>query len=94
MKKDRGFIGIIVIIILALAAAKYFLNWDIFDAAASEQGQTTIGYVRDIVNTVWSYVGAPVAWIWNEIAWPILDLGWQSLQGLIQNRGFSNPAAN
>lgn len=89
MKKDGGFIGIIILIILALAAAKYFLNWDIFDAASSEQGQSTMGYIRNVVNTVWAYIGAPVTWIWREICWPILSLGWESLQELIQNRGFN-----
>lgn len=89
MQNNRGFISIIIILILALAALKYFLNWDIFDAASSDQGQSTLSYIRNIINTVWAYIGAPVMWIWNEIVWPILNFGWESLQKIIANRGFS-----
>jgi hypothetical protein len=88
-KKDGGFISLIILIILGLAALKYFLNWDIFDAASTDQGQSTIGYVRNLINTLWSYIGAPLTWIWNQIVWPILSLGWDSLQELIRNRGFN-----
>ena len=74
----------VLIIIIVLAALKYFLNWDIFDAASSAQGQGTIAYIRDIVNTVWSYIGNPVMFVWNNIFWPILNLAWQSLQAFIE----------
>lgn len=86
MKEEgsRGFIGTIILIIIGLAALKYFLNWDIFDAANSEQGQGTIGYVRDIINTIWKYIGAPLTFIWNQIFWPILELGWKSFQAFVE----------
>jgi len=63
----KGFISTILIIIVALAALKYFLNWSIFDAAASEQGRGTISYIRDIINTVWSYIGAPVTFAFDSL---------------------------
>lgn len=94
MKKDRGFIEIIVIVILALAAAKYFLNWDIFDAASTTEGQGTIAYIKNVLATIWSYAGTPIVWIWHEIVWPILALGWESLQELVRNRGFDISPAN
>ena len=86
MKKqeDRGFIEIVVLIIIALAALKYLLDWDIFDAAASEEGQGTISYLRKIFDTVWTYIGSPVTWTWNNVFWPILELGWRSLQEFIE----------
>lgn len=73
-----------VLIIIGLAVLKYFLNWDIFDAAASAEGQGTIAYIRDIINTVWAYIGAPVSFVWSNIFWPILSLGWESLQAFIE----------
>ncbi len=79
-----GFIGILILIIIALALLKYFFNWSIFDAAASEEGRGTIGYIRDIFNTVWSYLAAPVTFAWNEVVWPLLKLAWQSLQAFIE----------
>ena len=82
--RQKGFIGILILIIAALAALKYFLNWSIFDAAASEEGRSTIGYIRDVFNFVWSYLSFPVTFAWNEVVWPILKLGWQSLQAFIE----------
>ena len=67
MRKDKGFIGWLVLIIIALALLKYFLNWSIFDAAASEQGRNTINYIKDVLNFVWSYARIPVLFIWQKV---------------------------
>ena len=67
MKKDNGFISWLILIIVALALLKYFFNWSIFDAAASEQGRSTINYIRDVLNTTWSYIRTPVIFIWQRI---------------------------
>jgi len=84
MKRDKGFVTTILIIIIALALLKYFLNWSIFDAASSEQGQSTIGYVRDILNTIWDHIGAPVAFVWNEVVKPLFEFAFSSLLQMIQ----------
>lgn len=83
-KRDRGFIEIVILIILALAALKYFLDWDIFDAAATEEGQGTISYIKKVLDAIWSYIGSPVTWAWDKVFWPILQLGWESLQKFIE----------
>lgn len=83
-KGSRGFIGWLMLIIIALALLKYFFNWSIFDAAASEEGRSTIAYIRDILNLVWSYLAAPVTFVWNEAVLPLLKLAWQSLQALLE----------
>ena len=67
MKKDNGFISWLILIIVALALLKYFFNWSIFDAAASEQGRGTINYIRDVLNTTWSYIRTPVIFILQKI---------------------------
>lgn len=74
----------VLVILVALTALKYFLNWDIFDAAASDQGQSTILYMRSVINYVWAYIEAPVKFAWNDVAWPILDLMWQSFQAFLE----------
>lgn len=81
---NRGFISWIILALVALALLKFFLNWDIFDAAATDQGQSTIGYVRDLVNLIWSYIGKPLVFIWERIFWPILALAWENFQNLIE----------
>jgi len=90
--KNKGFVNIIIIAIIALAALKYFLNWDVFDAASSDQGQSTILYIRNIINIIWSYVAAPVLFIWERIIWPLLSLAWNNLQNFIEwGRGANKP---
>lgn len=67
MKREGGFISWLILILVSLALLKYFFNWSIFDAAASEQGKNTISYIRDILNLTWSYIGTPVMWIWDRV---------------------------
>ncbi len=83
-KGNRGFIQLIVLVIIGLAALKYFLNWSIFDAASSAEGRSTISYVRDIVNFIWSYIGYPVTWTWHNVVWPLLSLAWDNFRMLIE----------
>ena len=85
MKKgNRGFVGKIVLIIVALALLKYFFNWSIFDAADSEQGKGTIEYIRQVLNTIWAYIEKPILFVWNNILWPVLEIMWDSFQDLIR----------
>ena len=82
--RNKGFIGTIFLIIVGLALLKYFLNWDIFDAASSDQGQSTIDYVRSILDTIWTYIGYPITFAWNQVVWPILQLAWHNFQAFIE----------
>lgn len=79
-----GFINIIILVLVALIALKFFLNWDVFDAAETEQGKSTILYIRDIFNLVWSYISAPLTFVWGKIVWPLLSLAWGNLQKFIE----------
>lgn len=83
MNKQKGFIGLLVLILVALALLKYLFNWSIFDAAASEEGRGTISYLRDIINLVWHYIGAPLRFIWSNILLPLLDLTWRAFQAFL-----------
>ncbi|MEK9172005.1 MAG: hypothetical protein AAB782_02110 [Patescibacteria group bacterium] len=67
MKRDKGFISWLILIIIALALLKYFFDWSIFDAAASEKGRETINYIREVLNTVWSYIRVPVLFVWQKV---------------------------
>ena len=78
--RQGGFLGLIVLIVIALVLAKYFYNLDVFQAADSEQGRATAGYMHQIFSTFWSYVGTPIVFMWQRILWPTLELIWQSFQ--------------
>ena len=84
MNIRKGFISILLLIIVALALLKYFFNWSVFDAAASEQGQGTISYIRDVLNTVWSYIEVPVRYAWDEVVKPLFSFAFDSLRQLIE----------
>jgi hypothetical protein len=73
MKRERGFIGLLIVLIVGLIFAKYLFNWSIFSAAASPQGQETVSYTHQIFSTVWGYISAPIIFVWSEIIWPILS---------------------
>ena len=90
-EQERGFVGMLVMILIGLLALKYFLNWDIFDAAATKEGQGTIAYLRQIVNTVWSYIGFPVTFAWNTVVKPLTLMLWHTLLAFIE-WGKSNAA--
>jgi hypothetical protein len=83
MKNEKGFVGIIILVIIALILLKYFMDFDVFAAADSEQGQETIGYTGQILRTTWSYIATPVTFAWNEIALPLLKILWGTFQAFI-----------
>ena len=83
-EKSKGFVKLIILALIALLLLKYFLNWDIFDAANSEQGKSAMGYMRDIINLIWSYISAPVTFVWGKVLWPLLSLAWNNLQKFIE----------
>jgi len=82
-EKQDGFIALILIFIIALALLKYFFNWSIFEASATPQGQETVSYTRHLLDTIWYYIQAPIAWIWNHIIWPVIGFVWRAFQDLI-----------
>lgn len=84
LNKERGFIGTLILIIVALALLKYFFNFSIFDAASSEQGRATISYIRDVLDAVWSYIGAPLVYVWREIIAPLFLFVFDSLKQLLE----------
>ena len=67
MNRQKGFIGRLILIIIALVLLKYFFDWSIFDAASSEQGRKTISYIKEVFNVAWDYIDGPVLAIWYKI---------------------------
>ena len=80
MNKREGFIGYVLLLIIALALLKYFFNWSIFDAIASQQGQKTLAYLKDILNVIKYYLDI----LWHEAETFILPI-WQKLLSFYNN---------
>ena len=90
--KKGGFIGLIVLIIIALIVLKYLYNFSVFDAAASPQGQSTISYTQQVLGTVWSTIGPPVTFFENQIFFPLVGIIWANFQSFL-HWGQQNAAA-
>jgi hypothetical protein len=87
VEKNQGFISYIILIIVALGLLNYFFDWSIFEFLSSDKGQGTVSYLRDVISTGWSYISAPVTFIWEEIIWPVLQFSWRSFQLMIEEFG-------
>jgi hypothetical protein len=84
VEKNKGFIPLIILIIVALGLLKYFFDWSIFDFLGSEKGRATLSYLKDVISTSWSYISAPATFVWEEIMWPVIKLIWQSFLSLLE----------
>ena len=91
--EQSGFVGLIVLILVALIVLKFLYNFDIFNAASSPQGKETTDYAGQIIHTVWSYIQTPVTLVWNDVVWPLLSLWWKTFQAFLtwSNTAVSTP---
>ncbi len=60
---NRGFIEIILLVVIALAALKYFFDFSIFEFFGSPEGQGTLYYIKELlawmktaVLAIWAYI--------------------------------------
>ncbi len=65
---NRGFIGWLILIIIALALAKYFFDWSIFDAINSENGRETIEYMKNVIDVSWNWIKTNVMALYGKIS--------------------------
>ena len=84
MAKERGFIGTLILIIIAIILVKYFFDFDVFEAADSSQGQETIGYTRSLWRLIWSYISTPAVFVWREVLWPVMTIAWDNFQNFLE----------
>ncbi len=60
MKKNEGFVGILVLVLVALVALKYFFDFSIFAWASTDEGKGALIYLKDIL--VWLKGVVLAAW--------------------------------
>ncbi len=76
-KGSQGFIGTIVLIVLALAGLKFFFNFNVLDFFRSPGFVSVISYIKEFFEIIWfKYIGGAFWYIWNNI---VIDLIWNTL---------------
>jgi len=79
---NKGFLQIIIIIIIALIVLGYF-SINIADVIASPVVQDNLSYAWNLVKNIWkNYLQRPATWIWNNIVNTLWNLFLQGLERL------------
>jgi len=74
--RERGFIKLIIIIVIALIILGYF-GFDIKGAVESPTAQSNLKYFGNLLSTIWNdYLKAAVLFVWNGVVvkfiWPLV----------------------
>ena len=64
MKDQRGLIKEILIIVIALIILGYF-GFNITTILSSSVVQTNLAWFWNLLMTIWSWISAPLIYIWN-----------------------------
>ena len=94
MKKNRGFIGIIVLIVVAIIILSY-LGFDLKKIFTSDLTQKNFSYVTSFVKDIWSnYLSVPFTFVWNEAVKPLLLLAWKTFMAGVDGIKNANATVN
>lgn len=90
-KKEGGFIGLIIILIVAFALAKYFFQWSIIDFIRNPKVLEVFTYIKKFLLLVWNILLVkPVSFIWNEVVvgiiWKTIILAYDLLKSWVDSK--------
>ena len=66
MDTNKGFIKMIIVIVIALIIIGYFFDIRITDVISSPNVQANLTWFWDIVVRVWNFITYPIVFIWNR----------------------------
>ena len=67
MKGDRGFIKLILLIVIALVVLGFF-GYNLRDIINSPSVHDNLAYVWDLVVRFWNtFLAQPFAWLWDKV---------------------------
>lgn len=79
----KGFIRAIIIIIIALAIAKFVFNFNIIDFFKSPKAHETLVYVGNVIKLVWEkYISVALKFGWDS-GKVLLTYAWDNLSVII-----------
>ncbi len=79
MKRNRqgGFVGLLIMLVVALALAKYYWDWSFADFIHSHGVAEILSYLKKFILLVWDkFLVGPVVFIWNSV---VVDILWKGL---------------
>jgi|GEM_PF-1945567 len=76
-KKQTGFIGPIILVVLALIAVKYFYDFDIVKYLTHDKTGGVFEYIKRFFEIVWTkYIAGTFWYLWNNI---VIDVFWKGI---------------
>ncbi len=74
MKKNGGFIEMILIIIVVLVILGYF-GFNIADVISTPTVQSNLNWAWNVVHILWSYISGPILYLWGLLVNVLTVLG-------------------
>jgi len=66
METNKGFIKMIIVIIIALIILGYFFNIRITDILNSANVQSNLSWFWGLIVKIWNFISYPFMFIWNR----------------------------
>jgi len=90
-RKMGGFIGLIIMLVVALAFAKYFFEWNVIDFIKNPKVLEVFIYIKKFILLAWNLILVkPVTFIWNEVVvgiiWKTIVLAYDLLRGWVDSK--------
>ncbi len=76
-KYNGGLIKAIILIVVALVILGFVFHINIVDVFNSPDVQSNLNWFWNIILKIWSYVSAPIMFIWNNF---IIGIVWKAIQ--------------
>ncbi len=81
-KYNGGLIKAIIIIVIALIILGFVFHINIADVLSSPDVQSNLNWIWNIILTVWSWISAPITFVWNNF---IIGVIWKAIQAGLGN---------
>ena len=66
MNTKKGFIRLVILVVIALIVLGYFFNIKITDVIASPNVQANLNWLWDIIVKIWNFITYPIVFLWNR----------------------------
>lgn len=86
MKKyfSRGFVGIIVLIVIAILLISY-LGFDLKKIFTAPAVKNNFAYIWNFVEGIWTdYLSVPIMFLWEQLIRPLFEIMWKAFMAGVE----------